>query len=140
MERRIGLEIRKLHQIIKHRIEKDRAQDKMDLTHCQTRILLYINKQDAPVYQKDIEEFLHIRRSTATEILNVLERDGYIVRKRAEHDGRLKEISITPLTNTVVSSMDSYIDNLEKTLKSNISSEDLKIFYKVLDQVKENIE
>ncbi len=116
MERRIGLEIRKLQQIIKHRIEKDRAQDKMNITHCQSRILLHISKQDAPVYQKDIEEFLHIRRSTATEILNVLERNGYIVRKRAEHDGRLKEISITPQSLTLINSMDSYIDNLEKMI------------------------
>lgn len=140
MERRIGLEIRKVQQMIKHKIEKERAKDNMDLTHCQIRVLHYMSKQETPVYQKDIEEFLNVRRSTATGILNILERDGYILRKRAFHDGRLKEITITPLTLAVVSRMDRHIDNLEKTLRQNIAEEDLQVFYKVLDQLRENIE
>ncbi len=139
MERKIGLEIRKTHQLIKHRIEKDRADDKLGLTHGQIRVLHYISRQPGPVYQKELEGFLQVRRSTATEILNILERDGYIVRKRAAHDGRLKEITNTALTEAAVNQMDSYIVNLEKTLQKNIAEQDLQIFYKVLDQVKKNI-
>ncbi len=139
MSRRIGLELRETQQLIKHRIEKDKTRDSLDLTHGQIRILLFLNKQDAPVYQKDIEEYLSIRRSTATEMLNVLERDGHIKRLRATHDARLKEINLMPKTLEFIDEMDQYIVSLEKLLRKNISEEDLETFFNVLDQLKENI-
>ncbi|NLW54165.1 MAG: winged helix-turn-helix transcriptional regulator [Clostridiaceae bacterium] len=138
MDRRIGLELRKVQQLIKHSIAKKRAEENINLTHGQVRVLLYISKQDKPVYQRDIENMLHVRRSTATEMLNVLERDGYIVRQRSPHDGRLKEISVSPLSLQLTDKMDRHMDDLEERLIKNISEEDLKIFYKVLDQVGEN--
>ena len=72
-------------------------------------------------------------------MLNVLERDGYIIRKRAEHDGRLKEITITKATHDSINEMDAYMVNLENMLRNNISEEDLCAFFRVLDQLKENI-
>lgn len=139
MSRRIGLELRETQQMIKHRIEKDRREDSLNLTHGQIRILLFINDKEEPVYQKDIEAYLRIRRSTATEMLNVLERHGYIKRKRAKHDGRLKEIHITDITLKVIDDMDAYIINLEEVLRKDIDEKDLSIFFNVLDQLKENI-
>ncbi len=140
MDRKIGLEIRSASQKIKQNVEENRIKSGIDLTHIQARILLYISKQEKAVYQKDIEKLLHIRRSTATEILNILERDGYIIRTRASYDRRLKEIQITPSSLDIVSELDCHIDDLENSLKKDIKKEDLEIFYKVLDQVKKNIE
>lgn len=140
MERKIVLEVRLLRQMIKHKIQEDRKKKQIELTHGQIRVLLYINKQDKSVYQKDIEELLHIRRSTATEMLNVLERDGYIIRKQAHHDRRLKEIHITPKARKAVKQFKGYVDKFEKKLIKNIEEEDLQIFFKVFDQIKENIE
>ncbi|NLX75570.1 MAG: winged helix-turn-helix transcriptional regulator [Synergistaceae bacterium] len=140
MPRRIGLELRETQQLIKRRIIKDRSSEPLVLTHSQIRILVFINKEEGPVYQKDIEEHLHIRRSTATEMLNVLERDGYIVRSRALHDGRLKEIRITPLTLAVIDEMDQYLDKLEDILRENIKKKDLDVFFEVLDKIKRNID
>ena len=42
--------------------------------------------EDQPVFQKDLESAFHIRRSTATGILQIMVRDGLIVREPVEDD------------------------------------------------------
>lgn len=140
MGRKVVFEIRTLRQMIKHKLEEDRKKHKINLTHGQVRVLLYIRESNEPVYQKDIEELLHIRRSTATEMLNILERDGYITRTQASHDRRLKEIESTPKALKTVNQFEGYSEAFEKNLVKNIETKDLEIFYKVFDQIKENIE
>lgn len=139
MSRRLGLELRETQQMIKHKIAKDRMKHPFQLTHNQIRILHFILEKEEAVYQKDIEEFLHIRRSTATEMLNALERNGHIKRVRAKHDARLKEIVISEEALEAFEEMDKYIDNLEKMLQKDIAQEDLDVFFKVLKQVQDNI-
>lgn len=140
MPKRIGLELRKAQQAIIHRIEKDRQELSLFLTHGQARIISFVRDSDEPVYQKDIEEHLRIRRSTTTEMLNVLERDGYIKRTRAKHDARLKEINVTELSYKVIDEMTQYFDCLEDIIEKGIDQKDKDVFFKVLNQIKKNME
>lgn len=140
MERKVGFELRQIQQTIKHKIEKERADDGIELTHGQVRVLIYIHQNNDVVYQKDIENYLHIRRSTATEILNVLERDGYLIRERATHDARLKEIKLTKKTLSVIDEMSLRMQKMEALLRKGIGEEDLAVFFKVIDQMKENLD
>ncbi len=140
MSRITGHELRKTQQAIKHRIERDRQDLKLSLTLSQARVLSFVHAQTEPVYQKDIEEHLRIRRSTATQMLNVLQRDGYIVRERAEHDARLKEIQTTKQSEEAVSELKVYLNDLEENINRGISEEELEIFLKVLDRIKQNME
>ena len=48
--------------------------------------------EDQPVFQRDLESAFHIRRSTATGILQIMVRDGLIVREPVEGDARLKRL------------------------------------------------
>ena len=47
------------------------------------------------VYQKDIETFFKLRRSTVSSLLNTLERKGLIRREAVSHDARLKKLELT---------------------------------------------
>lgn len=137
--RKIALDIRELQQFIKQKFEQEKTDQDLHLTHGQVRVLMYINNQDCPVYQKDIEDFLNVRRSTTTEILNVLERGEFILRNRATHDGRLKEIILTKKTLDIIDEMASRLLAMDQLLKSNIEPSDLDVFFKVIDQMKENL-
>lgn len=137
--RKIALDIRELQQFIKQKFEQEKTDQDLHLTHGQVRVLMYINNQDCPVYQKDIEDFLNVRRSTTTEILNVLERGEFILRNRATHDGRLKEIILTKKTLDIIDEMASRLLAMDQLLKSNIEPSDLDVFFKVVDQMKENL-
>lgn len=139
MRRKIGLELRDIQQLIKHKIERDRLEHGITLTHGQVRVLMYIHAKQSPSYQRDIEDYLKIRRSTASEILNVLERDEYILRVRCTHDARLKEIKLTDKTLAVVDELSVRFSELEDQLRLDVKKSDLEVFFKVLDQIKNNI-
>lgn len=139
MERKITLEIRQLQQSLKHKVEKDRVEDAIALTHGQVRVLMFIHQSEKVIYQKDIEDYLHIRRSTATEMLNILERNHYLHRERASHDGRLKEIKLSPKTLAVIDEMAIRMRDVEILLRKGVDEKDLEVFFYVLDQMNKNL-
>ena len=51
--------------------------------------------RDEPVFQRDIEQQLSITRSTVTNILQLMERKGYIRRQSVPQDARLKQLVLT---------------------------------------------
>lgn len=51
--------------------------------------------RDEPVFQRDIEREFSITRSTVTNILQLMERKGYITRQSVEQDARLKQLVLT---------------------------------------------
>lgn len=55
---------------------------------------LYRNS-DTPVFQRDIEREFSITRSTVTNILQLMERKGYIERQSVPRDARLKRLVLT---------------------------------------------
>lgn len=55
---------------------------------------LYRNSE-TPVFQRDIEREFSITRSTVTNILQLMERKGYIARQSVEQDARLKQLVLT---------------------------------------------
>ena len=55
---------------------------------------LYWHKEE-PVYQRDIEREFSITRSTVTNILQLMERKGYIQRQSVPQDARLKQLVLT---------------------------------------------
>ena len=51
--------------------------------------------RDAAVFQRDIEREFSITRSTVTNILQLMERKGYIQRLSVPQDARLKQLVLT---------------------------------------------
>ena len=60
----------------------------------QNRVLHYLlaHIPETPVYQKDIEREFRVSKSTVTEILQLMEKNGFIVRESSRRDGRMKRI------------------------------------------------
>ena len=51
--------------------------------------------RDAAVFQRDNEREFSITRSTVTNILQLMEREGYIERRSVPQDARLKQLVLT---------------------------------------------
>ena len=141
MQRRIGYESREIQQMIHQKMEQFRHENDCELTFVQTRTIGYlIANQDHDVFQRDLEKELRIRRSTASEILNVLERDGYLYRASAQQDARLKKLVLTEKALQLNQKMTENIDRMEALLSQSISQQDQEHFFSVLDQIKKNLE
>ena len=60
------------------------------LTTMQNRVLHYIlaKSLENPVYQKDIEKEFKVSKSTVTEILQLMEKNGFIIRKKSDNQAK----------------------------------------------------
>ena len=66
----------------------------LGITGVQSWVIYHIlvHSKDGPVYQRDIETAFGLSRSTATGILQLLEKNGIIRRESVASDGRLKRL------------------------------------------------
>ena len=66
----------------------------MPLTSVQALTLQYVlvESEKRDVFQKDLEEFLEIKGSSVTSLLNNLERNGYLRREPLAEDARYKRL------------------------------------------------
>ena len=107
----------------------------------QSRIVGYIyNRKEEDVFQKDIEELLKIRRSTATGMLNTLEKKGLIHRQPVSYDARLKKLVITPEGIAFSEKAVKCIHDVENQVRSGLTEEEIDAFFNVLNKIKKNIE
>ncbi len=141
-ERKLGFELHRASRMVKRYLDGDATKlyvDKMTGTHGWA-VGYFYNNRHRDVFQKDFEQEFEIRRSTASNILSLMEKNGLIKRESVPYDARLKKITLTDKALEVQSVVNKSFDRLESTIKKDISEEDLRIFYSVLDKVCSNLE
>lgn len=139
MKKHLGKELKEVLNLLKRNLEK--SSTNLDISPGQGRILNYIKCQnDSDVYQKDIEEEFNIRSSSATQLLQKLEKKGMIVRVENKLDKRSKLIKITQAGSEASDEIFSYICRLEEDLIGGFSDEEIENFYATLEKMKVNLE
>ena len=140
MSKNVGQSLRCLQRLIHQKVEVLKVESKDDLSLVQAHTLRYLDEhKEEDVFQRDIEKILNVRRSTCTEILNVLERDGYIERHSVNSDKRLKKLVLTAKTKELHLTISKNVERLEALLKKDINEEELEIFFKVIDKMKQTV-
>jgi len=94
----------------------------------QSRILRYIRDQKKPIYQKDIERAFCQRRSSVSEMVKGLEKQGFLVRESVEGDARLKKMVLTPKALELIDSVKKVMDDNEVLLHSALSEAEFETF------------
>jgi DNA-binding MarR family transcriptional regulator len=138
----IGHEIKILSNLIKRRIGSSRVvteTDKLTGTHGYMIGYIYHNRDKGDIFQRDLEEEFSIRRSTATGILQLMEKNGLIVREPVDYDARLKRLVLTPKAIAVHEAVISEFDKIEDELKKGLTQEELADFYRIINKMKQNI-
>lgn len=100
---------------------------------------LYMRRGD-DIFQRDIEKEFSITRSTVTNILQLMERKGYIVRRSVSHDARLKRLE---LTDTGVRLHESTMDafhQTEKFVAELLTSEEQNELLRILEKLREGLQ
>ena len=93
----IPAQIRRVDNLIFRRINQfARANGVEQATPMHGWIIEYLYRhREEPVFQRDIEREFSITRSTVTNILQLMERKGYIRRQSVPQDARLKQLVLT---------------------------------------------
>ena len=93
----IPAQMRRVNNLISRRVNYYSRQNGVeDVTAMHGWILAYLyNSRDREVFQRDIERAFSITRSTVTNILQLMEKKGYIRRVSVPQDARLKRLILT---------------------------------------------
>jgi len=153
-EHLIGHEIKMLSNLIKRHIssnaEKHSDTDEEnntngnhdeELTGMQSFIIRYLyNNESEEIFQKDIEKNFNIRRSTATVILQLMEKRELIEKVSVSYDARLKKLKLTPKALRVNRNIEQDIEMFEAKMRQGISDEHIEIFMETIKKIISNIE
>jgi MarR family transcriptional regulator, repressor for mepA len=141
-KRYIGAALKALSNLIKREVDKHALKSDVALTGMQSWFIGYLNScQDTKdVFQKDLEAEFNIRRSTATGILKLMEKNGLITREPVNYDARLKKILLTPKAKEICLNIKQHIIQIENKLAKGLTQEQIDTFFAIVDKLKENLE
>lgn len=141
VQKHIGFEIKTLSNLIRREVDKvmsPHAHDAATANHCRIIGFLYRNR-DREVYQRELEAQFKIRRSTVTQTLQLMEKNGIILRIPAKHDARMKRIVLTSRGEDMHLQGRSCIEAFEKRLIAGITEEEMEVFLRVIQKLKDNL-
>ncbi len=140
-EQPLAFRIKSLSNQIKRLLERTAIeQNDANLTGMQYAILGFLGEQEesANIYQRDIEAEFNIRRSTASGILKLLEKQGLIQRTHDAVDSRLKKIILTEKAKELDKIARANLDQLQVRLTRNIPPREMEQFFRTLKKISDN--
>ena len=140
-ERPLVFQVKSLNNQIKRLLERTAIENNgANLTGMQYAILGYLSEHVGvrDLFQRDVEAEFNIRRSTATGMLQLLEREGYIRRIGVPNDARLKKIVLTEKAGEVDKVASANMIRLQARLTRGITSGEMAQFYRTLDKILDN--
>ena len=112
----------------------------VEITPVQSRLLLFINDNGEVTATDIIDNFRSVNKSTLSEILNNLEKNGYILRCESKDDCRKKTISLTDKSKRVVKELKDNFDRVSDEVLDDISEKEYETFKNILDKMERNID
>ncbi|PWM58021.1 MAG: MarR family transcriptional regulator [Subdoligranulum variabile] len=140
MEKDCGMWIHILSHKLKKRMNAN--MQSLGLTGGQSRIMHYILVKcaEGPVFQRDVEKAFGMSRSTATGILQLMEKNGLIVRESVASDARLKSLIPTERPAHLDAQISESLRQGEQRLTKGLSSEQLAQFLETAAHMAANLD
>lgn len=136
----IGRQLGALNHLIKRALEKEHSSELMKISAANGYILFYLHdNKDKDVFQKDLEEYFSITRSTASKILSLMETKNLIRRGGVSGDARLKKITITEKGEEMRQTLIESRRHMEAKLTANFTEGELEQLYAYMQRMKENM-
>ena len=98
-----------------------------------------LNHQKEDIYQKDLEEILHLRRATVSGVLQTMEKHGLVERVLCENDVRCKKIILKEKAKKMFDAKRDEFYNIEEIIKKGLSEEEIRIFCHIIQSMQNNI-
>ena len=139
----VGLEMGKVYHKMTRCIDAMMSEVSGEIfTSTNARVLCYIIEAGDSVHvvQRDIEQFLGVRRSTVSVILTNMQQHGLILRQSVASDARLKRIVPTQKAYELHEKLSEIFVQMEDTLKKNLTPGQLMVFYEALQGMDQNLD
>ncbi len=140
-KRYVGFTVKMLSNLIKREVDRamqDVWEDTATANHCRITGYLYHNRE-RDVFQRELETHFDIRRSTVTQTLQLMEKNGIVERVPAENDARQKKLLLTEKGLSMYTRGVQCIDAFEEQLCAGVSEEELDAFMETMKKLIDNL-
>ncbi|WP_294500248.1 MarR family winged helix-turn-helix transcriptional regulator [uncultured Gemmiger sp.] len=140
MEKDCGAWINLLSHKVKQRLNA--TLQNLGITGVQSRVIYYIlvHCKDGPVFQRDIENAFGLSRSTATGILQLMERNGIIRKESVASDARLKSLVPTPHAAELDAQVRECLRANDRQLTRGLSEGQVQLFKEIAAKMSQNLD
>ena len=83
---------------------------------------------------------MNVRRSTISKVLQIMEKKGLIRREQAEHDARVKRITLSVQSQHNMEMFWENIEQMQRRLTGGFTDEELEQFLYLIRKEKKNFE
>lgn len=132
LEDSLGHKLITILEVIRNYTKEPLAQ--LGITHGHFITLLYISENEG-VTQAQLSEIHRKDRNIVSRNIDVLEEKGFVIRKRGIVDRRSFTIHLTDLGHSVISTHKNLIKESEQEALSNLSKDEITIFYSLLTKI-----
>ncbi|MFB6341600.1 MarR family winged helix-turn-helix transcriptional regulator [Saccharicrinis sp. FJH62] len=129
----IGFLSRSAHRYLKHRFRD------YSIGHAQVLTLHFISRNDG-LSQYELGHYFNLDKSSVTSQLNILEKNGYIVRKPDENDSRGRNIFITEKTKALLPELYERFSEWSKLLLEGFTEEETEMIFTLIGKLILNAE
>ena len=144
MKNGVSSKIRKIKSLIRKTIHNSETfKTNEELTNVIGWTIGFISKrlhEGLETYQKDIESEFRISRSTATGLLQNMEKLGYLYREVSSVDSRLKRIVLTEKSTELNKKVILTFESVEEKLLSGFTEEEKEQLLSYLIRLEMNLE
>ena len=131
--------MRRLFNLIR-KLADSKLHTKWKFTPMQGHVIHFIHHHAGEaVYQRDLERAFEIRRSTASAILQTMERKGLLYREPVVHDARLKRLMLTQLATEHHDHLRSVFEEINKLITKDITPDELAAFLSATTKMENNL-
>lgn len=120
------------------RLTEKRMQQYRQITPIQGHVIGFV-KHHAEVYQRDLEKEFQIRRSTASAILQTMEKNDLIRREPVPHDARLKKLVLTAQAEAFSEQIEQAIADMEAVVTKGVSRQELDNYFATVEKFEKNL-
>ena len=140
---KMGLDISKINHIISRKVDAaviNAIDDNLTVSQAYVIDFISMEGKDRDIFQKDLEKEFDLKRSSISLMLNNMEKSDLIQRVPVAEDARLKKIILTNKAIMIHKKISNAIDSVENKLCKDLTTDEIKIFYSVLDKIRNSLE
>jgi len=124
------------------RYKNDQRLAAYDITEPQVRLLGHIDgaqKSNQEINRRYLSKAMQISGPSVTSLLNTLERNGFIIRRSGNEDGRTISIELTGKSQKLLSEMSDILSQITDDMLSGFSEDEKEIYLNFLKRTFENL-
>ena len=129
--------------LLSHKLKKrlDDTFHYLGITGVQSRVIYYIlvHCQQGPVFQRDIERAFGLSRSTATGILQLMEKNGILRKESVASDARLKSLVPTQRAVELNDQVYACLQETDRLLTRGLSEGQVRLFQETAAKMLQNL-